>query len=163
MTTRYLAIYLQDHLAGSTAGLELAKRLRKENPKGELGKTLGRLVREIAEDAATLQDIMKRVGASPSTVKTSAAWVAEKVGRLKLNGQLTGYSPLSRLEEIEALRAGVHTKLGLWQTLRRLRDRLPQLEGVDVDELVARAERQLAALDDLRPAVIDAILPTRRS
>ena len=31
------------------------------------------------------------------------AWSAEKFGRLKLNGQLSGYSPLSRLEELEIL------------------------------------------------------------
>ena len=37
-----------------------------------------------------------------SRAKDGAAWVAEKLGRLKTNGQLTGYSPLSRLVELEA-------------------------------------------------------------
>ena len=36
-----------------------------------------------------------------------AGWVAEKAGRLKLNGSLLTYSPLSRLVELEGLSLGV--------------------------------------------------------
>jgi hypothetical protein len=45
-------------------------------------------------------------------VKNIAAWGIEKVGRLKLNGQLTGYSPLSRVVELEGLLAGIAGKRG---------------------------------------------------
>ena len=36
----YLAIYLNDHLAGSTAGVELARRTAHENDGSELGAFL---------------------------------------------------------------------------------------------------------------------------
>jgi hypothetical protein len=36
---------------------------------------------------------------------------------LKLNGQLRGYSPLSRLDELELLQIGVAGKRRLWRAL----------------------------------------------
>ena len=38
------------------------------------------------------------------------AWTAEELERLKLNGQLAGYSPLSRLVELEGLAVGIEGK-----------------------------------------------------
>lgn len=74
--------------------------------------------------------------------------MAEKFGRLKLNGQLTGYSPLSRLIEIEGLLIGVGGKLSLWENLRagvgeRIGDAV-------LDELISRAQGQIAELRELR-------------
>ena len=91
-----LAIYLNDHLAGSTAGVELARRARSANEGTELGQLLDRLVREIEEDRDTLGAVMDAVGAGRDRFKKTAAWVGEKAGRLKLNGQLTGAWSWSR-------------------------------------------------------------------
>ena len=44
-------------------------------------------------------------------------WTGEKLGRLKLNGQLLGYSPLSRLIELEGLMLGIAGKLAMWIAL----------------------------------------------
>ena len=44
-------------------------------------------------------------------VKDAGGWLLEKAGRLKLNGQLKGYSPLPRLVELEGLALGVTAKL----------------------------------------------------
>ena len=52
-------------------------------------------------------------------MKPAVAWIAEKAGRLKLNGQIRGYSPLSRLVELEGLEVGVTGKRSLWQALSR--------------------------------------------
>jgi hypothetical protein len=49
--------------------------------------------------------------------KPAAAWTVEKLGRLKLNGQLTGYSPLSRMVEIEMLYIGITGKMRMWRAL----------------------------------------------
>ena len=50
-------------------------------------------------------------------------------GRLKPNGQLTGYSPLSRLVELEGLSLGITGKLGLWRALLGLVPGEPRLDG----------------------------------
>jgi NADH dehydrogenase/NADH:ubiquinone oxidoreductase subunit G len=73
--------------------------------------------------------------------------VAEKLGRLKLNGRLRGYSPLSRLLELEGLLIGITGKIALWKTLEALDD----VKGLEIDfeQLAARAAEQRSAVEDL--------------
>jgi hypothetical protein len=73
------------------------------------------------------------------------AWSAEKVGRLKLNGQLTGYSPLSRLEELEILSLGVEGKLAMWRALDRA-----GVPEADLEILIKRAQSQRRRLERQR-------------
>ncbi len=143
-----LATYLNDHLAGSTAGLELARRARGSNEGTPLGDYLAEVAAEIEEDRETLGEVMQAVGAGRDKVKVAAAWAGEKAGRLKLNGRLLSYSPLSRLVELEGLALGVTGKLALWRLLRELAD--PRLAGFDFDALIARAERQQEGLEQRR-------------
>jgi hypothetical protein len=146
-----LAIYLNDHYAGSTAGLELVRRTRASNEGGELGEFLERLAREIEEDRQALERIMERLGVRRDPLKYGFGWAAEKVGRLKLNGQLRGYSPLSRLVELEGLHLGISTKLSLWEVLSSTH--AAELEQLDLDRLIERARRQL---DELKPFRLEA-------
>ncbi len=152
---RLLTIYLQDHWAGSTAGLELAKRTAGANRGTEFGPPLGDIAREIDEDRAELRRLMARLEVSPDPVKTGAAWGAEKLGRLKLNGRLRGYSPLSRVVEIEGLISGVSGKLSLWRALQQVAPRVEQLDAAQLRELEERAERQLERLHGLRDRAAD--------
>jgi len=142
-----LSIYLNDHLAGSTAGLELVKRCRSANEGTSYGPQLANLAEEFEEDRNALQRLIEELGFSRDRVKVGAGWVAEKFGRLKLNGSLTGYSPLSRLIELEGLFLGVSGKLSMWRNLRAA--------GIgsretDLDELIKRAESQRRRLESLR-------------
>ena len=147
---RLLGIYLNDHLAGATGGLELARRLASRNRGTEYAEDLERIATEIEEDRGTLQDLLRRCGVAENPVKVRAAWAAERVGRLKLNGRLVGYSPLSRLEELEALRLGVEGKLALWRSLKETRGADRRFEGVDLGALINRAERQRDQLESMR-------------
>ena len=79
---RLLAIYLNDHLAGATAGLELARRALQENDENDYGRFLATLADEIDQDRRTLIEVMKRLTIPRSKVKVSAAWALEKVGRM---------------------------------------------------------------------------------
>jgi hypothetical protein len=141
---RLTAVYLQDHLAAATAAVELARRASSQNPDGELGAFLEQLADEIEEDRQTLVAIMERLEIGADRVKVSGAWAAEKLGRLKLNGRFAGYSPLSRLIELEGLSAAVSAKLSTWLNLRATRGE--ELIDFDLVELVARAQHQLDAL-----------------
>jgi hypothetical protein len=140
---RYLAIYLNDHLSGATLGVELARRTARENDGDEL---LAWLVQQLVEDRATLLALMERRGIKPSVVKSGAAWVAEKLGRLKPNGHMTSYSPLSRLLELEGLAAGIEAKLALWIALQ-------QVAGdEELPTLITRAREQRERLEPARLA-----------
>jgi hypothetical protein len=145
-----LAIYLNDHLAGSTVGLELAQRAAANNRESTYSRFLEQLTGEIREDRETLLEIMRSLGVGTDRVKVSAAWTAEKLARLKLNGRLLGYSPLSRLVELEALSLGVSGKLALWRALEQLEPGRPELAKATLAELIVRAERQLDGLEEQR-------------
>src|SRR4051812_716624 len=62
MNEKYLRIYLQDHLAGSTAGLELARRTRGANQGTEYGPPLAKIADEIEADRRMLQGLMEDLG-----------------------------------------------------------------------------------------------------
>jgi hypothetical protein len=150
MNHKLLTIYLNDHLAGSTTGVELAKRTAGANRGTEYESDLERLATEIDEDREELKRIMRALGVRTNPLKPPVAWGAEKLGRLKLNGRLVGYSPLSRLTEVEALSAGVTGKRSLWRCLHELAPADPRLDAGRLLTLKARAEQQLRTLDRLR-------------
>ena len=145
-----LEIYLNDHLAGATAARELVRRAAGSNRGTAYGPFLERLAGEIDEDRESLLEVMKALGAGTDRLKLAAGWGAEKLGRLKLNGRLLGYSPLSRVVELEGLALGVSGKLALWRGLRALAPHEPRLGGFDLEALIARAERQLDELESHR-------------
>jgi hypothetical protein len=148
---RLLGIYLNDHLAGSSAVRERCQAARDSNRGSELGAFLDELLGELSQDRGTLFEVMAEVGVAPSRLKTTLAQVAERAGRLKLNGRLTGYSPLSRLEELELLSFGVESNRLLWIVLGELGD--SRLAGFDFLVLAERAERQRDAIERHRRAV----------
>ncbi len=150
---KYLPIYLNDHYAGSTLGVELAKRTAKNNEgNAEFGPPLSRLASEIDEDRESLKRIMDRLDVSEDRIKASVFWLGEKVGRLKPNGELLQFSPLSRVVELEGLITGVSGKLSLWRTLMELAEREERLDEGELEVLAGRAEDQLLRLHALRGA-----------
>jgi len=137
---------LPDRRVVRAGSLELARRAASENAATPLGDILESLKDEIEDDRASLNTIMTVLEVSPDRLKNAAAWAGEKAGRLKLNGRLTSYSPLSPVVELEALIAGVTGKRALWRTLSRLAGDDPRLQADQLGELLARADRQLETL-----------------
>jgi hypothetical protein len=148
MNRRLMRIYLNDHLAGSVVGRELAKRCLSNNRNTPVGTYLEGFLDQQADEQETLRRVMRRLRIRRARWKLAAAWMAERVGRLKLNGRIRGYSPLSRLIELEGLLIGVEGKRALWASLRHLAE--PRLSEFDLDALIARSEDQRAALERLR-------------
>jgi hypothetical protein len=150
---KYLKIYLQDHFAGATAGVELAKRAAGNNKDdAEFGAPLQRIAAEIDEDREQLRRLMARLDVEPDRIKTTLFWAGEKAGRLKLNGELLSFSPLSRHLELEGLISGVSGKLSLWRVLIAVEAGHPQLDPAELTGLAERAEDQLERLHELRDA-----------
>jgi hypothetical protein len=145
-----LGIYLNDHLAGATGGLELARRVAGSHQAPAADSALQRLAAEVAQDRAALEDIMGTLGIPVRGYKVYAAWIGEKAARLKLNGHLLARSPLSSLEELEMLRLGVEGKAAGWRTLRVLAETDKRLDPGRLDELIARAHRQSDLLEEFR-------------
>ena len=159
---RFLAIYLNDHLAGATLGVELARRLRSSNQgDAEFGEPLAQLCNEIEEDQRTLTRLMEHLDVGRDPVKPVLAKVAEKLGRLKLNGRIRGYSPLSRVLELEFLSGMVGGKMQLWNALEQSFGE--SLDSFDFHDLAARADTQGQRLEDLHLAATQRTLPAATS
>jgi hypothetical protein len=137
---RRLRIYLNDHRAGAAGGVSLARRCLGSNEGSALGTELERLVADLEADTRVLDDILRRFSFASDPFKRLAAWASERVGRLKPNGQVSGYSPLSRLIELELLLAGIDAKRSLWRSLGTIS--APELAGLDFESLVNRATDQ---------------------
>ena len=125
-----LSIYLNDHLSGATAGVELARRI-----------TPGELADEIDEDRDVLLEVMQRLSVGRDRARIALGWGTEKVLRLKPGG---------RFVELETLSLGVEGKLALWAALRRAYGDDPRLRGIDLDALSARARAQRDRIEQQR-------------
>ena len=102
--------------------------------------------------------LVLRLAVPRSTLKVAAGWTLEKVGRLKLNGRITSYSPLSRLLELEGLSAGIEGKRALWLALAAACGDDHRLESVDLGGLAQRARSQQERLEPYRLRAADAAL-----
>jgi hypothetical protein len=149
-TPDLLGIYLNDHLAGATAGTELARRVAAAQTASRYGTELRTLAAEVSQDRAALAGIMRSLHVPARGYKISLAWLGEKAARFKLNGRLIARSPLSLVEELEMLRLGVEGKAAGWRTLRARADADTRLDRAALDTLIARARSQADVLEDMR-------------
>jgi hypothetical protein len=145
-----LEIYLNDHLAGSAAGSELANKISSEYADTSFGSFLAELARDIEQDKVTLEGLMKQLGIQQSPTKQAAGWVVEKVSRLKLSETMTGDQDLKLLLEFETLSLGIEGKLSMWRALIEVADSHPELAALDLASLAKRAESQRSNLEDRR-------------
>lgn len=143
---KLLGIYLNDHVAASVGGIALVRRTAKKNKGTELGDYLQTMEDELIEDQLILKRMLATIGISESRVKQGALWAAEKMGRLKLNGQLTGYSPLSRVYDLEGLQMAVTGRLALMRGLKELGNEA-LITTADLERLATRAEAQRERLE----------------
>jgi hypothetical protein len=142
---RYLAIYMNDHLAGSTTAIELVGRAVEQYEGTPLGAFFAEIGAEIEQDRDVLKAVMAENGIQPQRVKLAAAWAAEKAGRLKFNGALLRRSPLTPFVELEILAVGIHGKEQLWRALRA--NATDDATAARLDELIERAQRQAEAVE----------------
>lgn len=134
-------IYLNDHRTGATGAKAVVDRMIASNEGTPLGETLSVIRRELDEDAKALETAMRHLGAIPNPAKNLGALIGERIGRLKMNGRFRGYSPLSRVLEIEGLMAGIDMKRRLWESLQVIAG-ADEMGGIDLVRYMHRADSQ---------------------
>lgn len=155
-----LRIYLQDHLASATGAVELAKRAYGANRGSDFGPGLAVVQQHATEDRAALVDAMRRLGVSADRLKLGAAWAAEKAGRLKLNGRVRGYSPLSRVVELEGLAMLLGGQRRMWETLDRVLTGDARTVGFEAAQRAARLGEALDRLAELHRRAVALAFPS---
>lgn len=144
-----LHIYLNDHRTGAVAAHALAERSRGANTGNEFGEFLDDFVPSLEDDVDQLDTVFERCGISKDPFKLVAARVGVELGRLKLNGRVTDYSPLSRVIEFEALTLGVVGKKKLWMSIASLPPDHPAAAAIDTTHLLERGEAHAQRLHEL--------------
>jgi hypothetical protein len=157
MARNPLSIYLQDHLAGATAGVNLAHRCAQHTAGTDAGSALAQVATEIEADRDTLGRLLMHVGVRPSGLKNLMARLAERGARLKPNGRLRGDAAMQRLHELELLSLGIAGKLALWEALRVV-PAVADQPDVDLDALAQRAVEQRARVETQRLTFAQAAL-----
>jgi hypothetical protein len=113
---------------------------------------------EIEADRRELRKVMADLDVRPNQIKSALAALGERLGRLKLNGRLLNYSPLSRLVELELLVLGLEGKRALWTALKAAAGPGVPLDEARLDRLGARAEEQQQAIERRRLEAAEAAL-----
>ena len=144
--TKFLSIYLEDHVAGATAGSQRAARLADAEAESTDAAALATFAADVATDLDALLALMETMGIEPSRLKAGIASVGEKLGAFKPNGRVLDRSPLSTIVELEMMQMAVRGKRSLWETLQVA---MLQSTPIDLAALIARADDQLAALSRL--------------
>lgn len=157
---RLLGIYLNDHVTGATAGRARVRRMASAYSSLPIGPTFVELAVELDEERTWLLELLDDLGIPVSRHKVLGAAVAERIGRLKLNGHLVRTSRLTPLLEAELLRSGILGKRSLWRTLEAVGDgcAVTAHQMQTLHSLVAQADDQIekmdAVLDWLRPRAL---------
>ena len=143
-----LETYLNDHVAGATAGLNLARMASDEHRGDEHGAFFGEIASEIKADHDTLQQLVADLGVARSATKTAAAEIGSKMMAPKFVGG--DDDELNAFVTLETLSMGIEGKICMWRALRTVADGYPGLAALDLDDLVARAEDQRARIEARR-------------
>jgi hypothetical protein len=143
-----LGTYLEDHLAGASAAIELLESLRDQHADEPLGAFAEGIRSEVEADREELRALIERVEHGPKKLKEAAAWLAEKVSRAKLGRISRG--DLGTFEALETLALGILGKRGLWKALAEAAPGDRRLDGMDFEALRDRAESQFASVEEKR-------------
>jgi len=155
MHSSSLLTYLNDHLAGSVAAVQLLDHLIETRTDWSDKTFFEHLKVEIQADQETLRRIISVAGSEP-LIRKAAAWIMEKFGWLKL--ELSNTHELGLLESLEALHLGITGKRALWQALAKAKPLLG-VDEIDYQRLIARAELQADLVNRRR---LDAAAATLR-
>jgi hypothetical protein len=152
MEREALHTYLNDHLGGAAAGLQVVEYLTGSAATPEEKQIFERLYAEISEDRDMLNGLIAKTGKEPSSVRQAGGWIAAKISQLKLAIDNPTAGSLAYFEALEVLALGILGKRSLWRALTTVSD-LPELQGVDLQDLERRAADQYDRVEERRMAV----------
>lgn len=145
-----VATYLNDHLAGSVAAIDLLAHLQDVHGGHGPDRFLAALRTDIEADRQELERLMDRLGVAESRTRKAGAWLSEKVSHLQLRLDDPAAGSLHLLEAFDALATGIEGKRSLWRALAAAAEEAPSLQGPDYARLEQRAEDQRVRLETVR-------------
>jgi hypothetical protein len=155
MSKDHLSTYLNDHLMGAVAAIEVVDQFADEAP--DLRAFLNQLKADIEADRAEVVNLMDTLGMPQSRIRKASGWLAEQFAEMKFAMEDEN---LRRLERFEALALGIQGKLSLWRALDAASSLDSRLCSLDYGRLVRRAMDQLERVEALRIKAAKSALTT---
>ena len=153
-----LEVYLKDHYAGAVGALESIEHSMKEHEGTDLAAFFEELRGDVKADHEQLHNLMTALGCEESGVRNAGAWMAEKLGRVKIGFSGGETSELRLLQTLESLYLGITGKRLLWRALQAMQDLSPILQRTDFEYLEKRAIEQLERVEAKRLAAAKQLL-----
>ena len=160
MSRNAFSTYLNDHLAGAAAAIDLLDRLCESARGTSRERLFEALKSEIEQDRAILLAVLHELGGKESLVRKTAARLAERLGEAKLKLDDPGTGELRMLEALESLGLGILGKLALWRALEANRAAVPALRNLDFATLKRRATTQHEQVEAERLGAAGAVIQT---
>lgn len=152
-----LHTYLNDHLAGATAGVDLVTSAA-ERHDGELGEFFAQLADEINGDFNTLTSLIDQWDAHASGAKEALAKIGAGLSDAKFSGESIGDPGFGTFLTLETLSIGVEGKLCMWKALKVVQGDHRELASYDIDTLIERAQSQRDRIEAKRLQVVAGVL-----
>ena len=148
MENNEITTYVNDHLAGAVAALELLDHLIERYSGRPLAQFFLDLRREIKSDQELLRTLLAAAAQKESTFRKMAAWITEKFARekFKIAGEEIG--GLGLVQALEMLALGIRGKELLWRALAT--SNWPPSRNVDLAKLEQRAVEQQHWVEEKR-------------
>jgi hypothetical protein len=143
-----LTTYLNDHLAGSVAALELIDDLINVSNDASLKLFLANLKCDIEADQKTLEGLLEAANEGQSAMRKAAAWVTEKFARAKFKVAGENLGSLGLVQAFEMLALGIRGKELLWRALASSNS--SSLRDIDFAKLEQRAVEQQKRVEEQR-------------
>jgi len=150
MAYESIEVYLNDHLAGATAGVNLVEQAADRHRSDELGEFFAPLAADIKTDHAKLVALIESMNVTKSALKSALAEVGSKLAAPKFTAEGAGNKHLGDFITLETLSIGVEGKRCMWVALRTVASAYPELQALDLDELESRAQDQRNRLEGKR-------------
>jgi hypothetical protein len=154
MDERELHRYLQDHASGSDVALAIATRLARAHTGTEIGSVMDTLAENIRSEQRVVRSAIDRLPFHPDPIRRAFGLVGA-AGRLA--GSLPFVPEPSLVEDLEGLAVGIWGKRLLWGALARVAASEGGFDGVDLDELAAKAEDQEREILRLRSDALEEV------
>ena len=145
MSKEHLTTYLNDHLMGAAAAIDLVDQFLTEAP--DLQEFLAGLKGDIESDRDEVVRVMDYLKISQSRVRKASGWLAEQAAEMKF--AMTDEN-FRRLERLEALAVGIQGKLNLWRALAAATQLDTGMTRLNYGRLQERAMDQLSRVEALR-------------
>ena len=143
-----LAIYLHDHLAGSSFAVELLEKLASEFAGTPSGDVARELLEQVQIDRSTLERLIAKVGKATPDLYDALGWIAERLSRIKLKHD--DPEGIGAFEAFETISLGILGKRAMWEALRVRENTDTRVAGLDYSSLIVRAEQQFQKANQYR-------------